>query len=67
MDDKLGNPFPEDQACGYFLQLILGLEYREWAGVRLVLGFTFVCVDCHSAPSEGHPQRHQAIQLAGCQ
>ena len=29
MDDKLGSPFPEDQARAYFLQLILGLEYCE--------------------------------------
>lgn len=27
MDDKLGKTFPEDQARGYFIQLMLGLEY----------------------------------------
>ena len=67
MDDKLGNPFPEDQSRAYFLQLILGLEYCECMEIRLILGFTFVCIVCHSAPSKGHPQRHQAIQLVGCQ
>jgi len=29
MDDKLGKTFPEDQARGYFIQLMLGLEYCE--------------------------------------
>ena len=29
MDDKLGKTFPEDQARGYFIQLMLGLEYRK--------------------------------------
>ena len=44
MDDKLGNPFPEDQSRAYFLQLILGLEYCECMEIRLILGFTFVCI-----------------------
>jgi len=34
MDDKLGKTFPEDQARGYFIQLMLGLEYCKKGNFR---------------------------------
>ena len=44
MDDRLGNPFPEDQSRAYFLQLILGLEYCKWGVTFIRTHFSSCCL-----------------------